>query len=183
MSDENKKLARRLKRHDEDALDRIILKFSPLVSAIINNITDHSLPREDVEEAVSDVFVDLWNESDRFDPDHLQGFICAVAKYKAFDLLTKHKSAPVTIPVPEDIEDDFSVDKNAELKEMAQELREVIDQIGEPDREILIRHYFCYQKINDISRAMDILPSTVKVKLYRTRNKLKKLLTERGFTL
>ena len=183
MLDENKKLAMRLKKHDEDALDRIILKFAPLVTAIINNITGRSLTREDVEETVSDVFVDLWNGSDRFDPDHLQGYICSIARFKAIDLLTKQKNSPILLPAEEDIEDNFSLHKDAEMKEMARTLREVIDFIGEPDREILIRHYFCYQKINDISRAMDIPPSTVKVKLHRTRNKLKKLLAERGFTL
>ena len=69
------------------------------------------------------------------------------------------------------------------MKLSTQELKKAISTVNEPDREILIRHYFYYQKIEDISKSMNIPQATVKVKLHRTRKKLKKYLTERGFSL
>lgn len=180
--EENKRLALRLKKHDERALDRIILKYTPLVSTIIHNITDGALSKEDIEEATSDTFVSLWKNADRFDPDKLSGYLCAIAKFKAFDLLDKRKIIPIDIDEI-DVEDELSIDESAELEETIQELRKAIDLINEPDREILIRHYFYYQKIEYISECMNIRSATIKVKLHRTRKKLKKILTERGFTL
>ena len=60
--DENKRLALRLKKHDERALDRIMLKYTPLVSSVIHNITDGNLSKEDIEEATADTFVSLWKK-------------------------------------------------------------------------------------------------------------------------
>ena len=157
--DENKRLALRLKKHDEKALDIIILKYTPLVSSVIYNISDGALSKEDIEELASDTFVSLWKNADRFDSEK-----------------------PVDIDET-DIEDDYSINESTELKEMAEELKKAVDLINEPDREILIRHYFYYQKIEYISECMNISPATVKVKLHRTRKKLKKILTERGFGL
>lgn len=180
--DENKRLALHLKKHDEKALDRIMLKYTPLVSTVIHNISNGRLSREDIEEATADTFVSLWKNADRFDPEKLTGYLCVVAKSKALDLLEKHRIIPVDID-DMDIEDDFSVTENAEYEELTGELKRSIEFIGEPEREILIRYYFYYQKIEDISKYMKLNPATVKVKLHRTRKKLKQILTERGFGL
>lgn len=180
--DENKRLALRLKKHDEKALDIIILKYTPLVSSVIYNISDGALSKEDIEELASDTFVSLWKNADRFDSEKLTGYLCAIAKHKTFDLLDKRRIIPVDIDET-DIEDDYSINESTELKELAEELKKAVDLINEPDREILIRHYFYYQKIEYISECMNISPATVKVKLHRTRKKLKKILTERGFGL
>ncbi len=180
--DENKRLALRLKKHDERALDRIMLKYTPLVSSVIHNITDGNLSKEDIEEATADTFVSLWKNAGSFDPDKLTGYLCTIAKSKALDCLKKRRITLVNIDEV-DIEDNHSLDESTEKDELTEELRRAIDQIGEPEREILIRYYFYYQKIEDISAYMKINPATVKVKLHRTRKKLKAILTERGFGL
>lgn len=180
--DENKRLALRLKKHDERAFDRIMLKYTPLVSSIIHNISDGKLSKEDIEEATADTFVSLWKNVGSFDPDKLTGYLCAIAKSKALDYLKKRRIVPVDIDEV-DIEDDHSLEEGAETKELVNELKKAVDKLGEPEREILIRYYFYYQKIEDISAYMKINPATVKVKLHRTRKKLKAILTERGFSL
>lgn len=180
--DENKRLALRLKKHDERALDHIMLKYTPLVSSVIHNISDGNLSKEDIEEATADTFVSLWKNADSFDPDKLTGYLCAIAKSKALDCLKKRRITLVDID-DIDIEDDHSIDEREESKELIRELKKAVDKLGEPEREILIRYYFYYQKIEDISAYMKINPATVKVKLHRTRKKLKAILTERGFSL
>lgn len=180
--DENKKLALRLKKHDERALDRIMLKYTPLVSSIIHNISDGRLSKEDIEEATADTFISLWKNADSFDPEKLSGYLCAIAKSKTLDCLKKRRTSLVDIDEV-DIEDDFSIDESAESKELIEELKKAVDTIGDPEREILIRYYFYYQKMEEISEYMKMNPATVKVKLHRTRKKLKEILTERGFSL
>lgn len=69
--DESIILAEKLKKHDEEAFDRIIEIYTPMVWAIVKNISGSSLTREDTEETVSDVFVTLWKNAGNFDPEKL----------------------------------------------------------------------------------------------------------------
>ena len=66
----------------------------------------------------------------------------------------------------------------AKLRELA---REAVDTLGEPDCEIFKRHYFLYQKTEDIAAALGMNGATVRTKLARGRQKLKSYLEERGY--
>ena len=57
-------------------------------------------------------------------------------------------------------------------------LQEGIRQLDEKSRMILLLYYFEEIEIRDISRIMGMTVSAVKVRLSRTRQKLKKLLSE-----
>lgn len=60
-------------------------------------------------------------------------------------------------------------------------LMTALDELGEPDREIIFRHYFYCQPSNQIGSALELKPETVRTKMRRAKEKLKKLLNERGF--
>ena len=64
----------------------------------------------------------------------------------------------------------------AERKEEQRLVRQAIDSLGNPDREIFLRHYYYAQTVSRISREMHLNPSTVKTKLSRGRQRLKTLL-------
>ena len=49
----------RLKKRDERALGEIMDKFTPLVSAIIYNVSKGNLTSSDIEETAADVFFTL----------------------------------------------------------------------------------------------------------------------------
>ncbi len=183
MSDENQKLVSRLKKHDEKAFEQIMDKYARLVAAIIYNVARGTLTKQDVEETVTDVFVTLWQNAEKVQPDSLKGYLCCIAKTRAINRVQSHKHGDVLSIDDIDPEDSFNISYETEKKEISAELLNVIDEIREPDREILIRHYFYYQKVAEIAEKMNIKLDTVKVKLYRTRNKLRQLLTERGYTL
>ena len=59
--------------------------------------------------------------------------------------------------------------------------REAVDTLGEPDCEIFKRHYFLYQKTEDIAAALGMNGATVRTKLARGRQRLKYYLEERGY--
>lgn len=174
------KLAERLIQNDENALEEIIERFTPLVSTIIYNLADGSLSTADIEEVTSDTFITLWYSRDKVQADKLKGFICCIAKNKAKDKLkttNRHK----TVSIDEmDFEDDMVVSDRIESKIVTEALRDALAQIGDPDREIIIRHYYYYQSSTEIAERTGINSETVKSKIKRTREKLKKLLIERG---
>ncbi len=175
------RLAARLKHHDEDALAELITCYTPLVSTIASQIACGQLSRADIEEIVSDVFVTVWKNAAAIRPDTIKGYICCIAKSRTKDRLRQIHFRQTADLEEADQADDFFLDELYERKEIHQTLREEIRKLSEPDREILIRHYYYYQTVSAIAEALQMNAETVKSKLRRTRNKLKKALKDRGY--
>ena len=55
---------------------------------------------------------------------------------------------------------------------------QAIESLGKTDREIFLRHYYYGQSVKDISIDMTMRDSTVKQRLHRGREKLKKYFTK-----
>ena len=174
-------LSGRLKSGDESALEEIMDKYTPLASAIIYNIGRGILQKEDIEEAVTDTFISLWKNSSKTDDDTLKGYICCIAKSKAFDKIDSVKRNMGNDFEEEEPADDFSLEGYIEQKAVNEVLGKIVDELGSPDREIVIRYYYYYQKISVIADKLSLSPDNVKTRLYRARAKIKKKLFEGGY--
>ena len=60
--------------------------------------------------------------------------------------------------------------------------REAVDSLGEPDSEIFKRHYFLYQKTDEIAAVLDMNAATVRTRLRRGRERLREYFGERGYS-
>ena len=177
------KLVRKLKPKDQNAFEEVIEKFTPLVSNIIYNVSKGTLPKEDIEETVTDVFVTLWKNTDNIIEDKFKGYICCIAKTRALNKLMSVNAHQLLNIDDYDPEDDFSISAEIEKKELSNQLREIISEIDMPDKEIIIRYYYYSQNTSKISEVMNINKQTVKTKLRRAREKIKTRLIERGYVL
>ena len=174
-------LTQRLKRHDEDAFEEVMNKYLPLVSNIVYNIGRDRLSKEDMEETISDIFVILWNNTDKIIEGKLQGYLCRIARTKALDRLSKHKK-PQTLDIEElEIQSDFSMEVTAEIDDVTELLHELIDELHEPDREIMLRYYYYQQTAPIIAKILRMNKETVNSKLRRNKEKLRLKLKERGY--
>ena len=174
-------LTQRLKRHDEAAFEEVMNKYLPLVSNIVYNIGRDRLSKEDMEETISDIFVILWNNTDKIIEGKLQGYLCRIARTKALDRLSKHKK-PQTLDIEElEIQSDFSMEVTAEIDDVTEILHELIDELHEPDREIMLRHYYYQQTAPIIAKILRMNKETVNSKLRRNKEKLRLKLKERGY--
>ncbi len=179
---EIERLAERLIQGDESAFEAIIDRFTPLVSTIVYNLANGSLSITDMEELTSDTFIALWYNREKVCPDKLKGYICCIAKNKTKNKLRsvfRHKIVNID---EMDYEDGLVVDDEIENKIITEVLREALDIIGEPDKEIIVRHYYYYQSSTEISEKMGMKSETVKSRIKRAREKLRKLLAERGYS-
>lgn len=179
----DKKLASRLRKKDERAFEEIIMRFTPLVSAVVFNTSKGSLSKEDIEETVTDVFVTLWKNTDKIIDDKLKGYLCRIAKTRALNKMESNFRHTVLNIDDYDVQDNFSIADETEKKDIVQELRGIIREIRQPDKEIIVRYYYYHQTVSKISEVMNINVETVKSKLKRTRGKIKSVLTERGYKL
>ena len=174
-------LTQRLKRHDKAAFEEVMNKYLPLVSNIVYNIGRDRLSKEDMEETISDIFVILWNNTDKIIEGKLQGYLCRIARTKALDRLSKHKK-PQTLDIEElEIQSDFSMEVTAEIDDVTEILHELIDELHEPDREIMLRYYYYQQTAPIIAKILRMNKETVNSKLRRNKEKLRLKLKERGY--
>ena len=177
------RLVEKLKKHNENALGQIIEQQSGFVASVVYNTANGSLSKEDIEEVTADVFVTLWNNADKAQEGKLRGYLCVIAKTRTLNKIKSSRNNAVLNIDDYDPEDDFSIACETEKRDFHRELREVITEIPQPDREILIRYYYYNQTVSQISEKMDIKLDTVKSKLRRTREKIKAKLIERGYEI
>ena len=76
-----------------------------------------------------------------------------------------------------EIPDEFTPVTLTEQAEERKNVRRAVEGLGEPDREIFLRHYYYAQTVTEIGQSMDLNVSTVKTKLRRGRQRLKEMLT------
>jgi len=177
--DENRAF-KALKRRDEQALEWFVDHYSAYVSTIVYNIIGSTLPETDVEEVSADVFYVLWTKSKTVKSNKVKAFLGAVARNKAKDKLRKYSDA---VPLEDDfiIVSDECLETEVERRFVADAVTKAVLSMKMPDKEIFVRHYYYYQPIVDIAKAMDMNASTVKTRLRRGREKLKTTLYKGGY--
>ena len=120
----------------------------------------------------------LWQKARKFDPSKsitLKGYLGALARNTAINEKKKYISDfQINDEVIGNIPDDFN---RAELRLL---LTDALRKLNKDEQLILVLFYFQDEKINDISRITGIPASTVKSRLKRCREKMKKFLEEGG---
>ena len=175
-------LIQQIKTGSQKALETVIDRYGSYVKAIAINIIKPPMTDADVEEVVSDVFLTLWNHPGDPDRGSLKGYLAAITRNKARDRLRRFH---IEIPLENDflevpVEDSC---RQIELAQLKQAVKQMVDRLEEPDRTILLRYYYFYQKTDAmktdaIAQDMGMKPATVRTKLARSRQKLKEWLTQ-----
>lgn len=169
-------ILRKMRSGDPAALEALMDRYIPYVSTIVWNILRAAMTREDAEEVVSDVFLAAWNQAEEIQPGAAKAWLGAVARNKA---KTKLRKIGRELPLEEDfleIPDENTPVTAAERAEEQRLVRKAVDRLGDPEREIFLRHYFYAQTVQEIADRMHLNESTIKTKLRRGRMRLKTLL-------
>ena len=164
---------------DEAAFTALYEHFFPRVyQHLLGKTRDQSL----ADEIVSTTFFKMYDHLKDFDPDKgaFSTWLFRIAQneliscyrsknYKDNEELTEemHLSAPVW-ERPEE---------QALTQERHQELRQALEVLSERDRKIVEMTYWLDMKSEDIARALDMKPNSVRVVLKRSRDTLKKFLS------
>ena len=167
----------KMRRQDPSGLETLMDAYIPYVSTVVWNILRESMTKEDAEEVVSDVFLAAWAQAGELRFGAVKAWLGAVARNKAKNKL---RQAGKTLPLEEDvleIPDEFTPITLAEQAEERELVRRAVEDLGEPDREIFLRHYYYGQTISEIGDCMHLNESTVKTRLRRGRMRLKEMLT------
>lgn len=176
---DEEKLLINLKRRRRGSLEKAIEIYTPYISVIVYNIIGSVMAKEDVEEVVSDVFVSLWRNAETLDSNKgcIRTYLAAAARNCA---RKKLRGCAIHSELNENIISVYGEpSENVETKEEQAMLLELIGELGEPDSEIFLRHYWYDEKVSKISAATGICKSTITTKLQRGRKKLKEILLKK----
>lgn len=172
-------LLRKIARGSQRALETAIRTYSAYVLTVVHNRSRGLLSFEDEEEVVSDVFYSLWINAGAIERGYMRSWLGSVARNRTADRL---RSLKLSVPV-----EDFQIPvsdtqwETLSKKEQARQLRIALMSLKAEDREIFYRYYDLCQTTNEIAAEMELLPSTVRTRLSRGREALRKALCREGF--
>lgn len=171
-------MLRKIRAGDPAGLEELMAAYLPYVSVIVWNILRGTMPPEDGEEVVSDVFLAAWEQSADLRAGHVKGWLGAVARHKARNKL---RQAGKTLLLEENVlelpDPSDPADRLTQAEEQEQ-VRRAVEALPDGDREIFLRHYYYAQTVREIAEAMELKEPTVKTRLRRGREKLKAMLTK-----
>lgn len=172
-----------LQNKPSDGLREAIKEYGELLKIIISRLIPHN--PMDVEECVADTFVSAWKTISRLDSEtaSLKGYLLCIARNTAINRYHRLKKDGRSFPLDSEMPADDNVEFMILREETAVQLQELITIMPEPDRQIIIRKYYLFETIKEIALQLSMDEIQVKNRLYRSRQKLKKALEERGITL
>ncbi len=180
---DEKKILKKLRNKDEQAFEEIIDLYSVYVTVIVGNLLSSKGTKEDVEEVVADTFIALWNTADRINYEEyssIKAYIATIARNKAKDWLRATKGQDLQL-LDDILMIDNSVEQQIVQREQQRIIARILKQLKPLDWKIFVAYYYQYKKVNEIARELQMNPHTVKTRLRRGREVLKKFLIKEGY--
>lgn len=174
-------LMRRCQRGEAGAFDDLVRRFQPRVQAVIHGILRNS---NDAEDVAQQVFTKVFYSLNKFDfRSAVATWIYKIAVNECYDYLRKQKVRKAVLLADLSVEEAARVEnldvagqtgapslqRQAELREIAAKL---LAAVSPEDRILLVLKEIEGYSIEEVSAMVGLNANTVKVKLFRARQKL-----------
>jgi RNA polymerase sigma-70 factor (ECF subfamily) len=161
----------------------LIDSFGGLVYTIVMNRLNRCGTREDVEDCVSDVFVELYSSLPRYSPENgeIGAFVRSIATRRAIDAFRRlsYRKRFTADADEETLAQTRSGDDTAaeaESRIMKKRLWEAVTSLGKPDSDIIIWQYFYNMKVRDIAEKLSMSADAVQKRSLRARERIREIL-------
>ncbi len=171
---------------DQRAISETQIKYGRLCHKLINRIVCDEL---ETEECVNDTYLGLWQAIPPQRPENFMAFVAriarnlAVMRLKYLKASKRNSDAIVSLSELEEIipsADSFEAIEDGDVGRWINEFLHAEDEIP---RKIFIRKYWYLDSVADIADSFGFSETKVKSMLFRTRNKLREHLTQKGVEL
>ena len=169
-----------LERRDETGLALLKEKYADYCYSIIYGLLrDH----QQTEEALSDVWLAIWNSIPPARPLRLRAYLAKTARNTALHYLrheAAQKRSAVTVLLDELSEciPDPSTAESGDLKEL---LREFVETLEPEAKQVFVRRYWYGESLADLASQLHCSENRIAGILFRTRKKLKAHLEKEGY--
>lgn len=166
-----------LRRKPEKGIQAVMKVYMGLCCAIVRaRLAD--FPQEDIEECVSDIFLEVYRNRDRIalEKGGIRAYLAVVARRRAIDKYHAARKAE-TLPLEGET---AGAEKRLALEDR-DALRDALHTLGEPDAKILVWKYYYGLATKEIAAALGMKENTVDQRARRGLQKLREKLEEGGF--
>jgi RNA polymerase sigma-70 factor (ECF subfamily) len=169
-------LIERIANGDRQAVAACIDRYSGLVWSLARRFIANEA---DAEEAVQEVFLELWSNANRFDPDKAgeATWISLVARRRLIDRARRENRTPDSEPLA-DVEHRLSGDGHAAIEASAESERvmKVIDSMNPDQRQVVRMSTWLGMTHKAIAEQLDLPLGTVKSHLRRGLERIREQL-------
>lgn len=162
---------------------RLLRQYQNLVFSICLKLTGDYFAAEDLTQ---ETFLSAYQHMGTFDGQAEKAWICRIASNKCTDYL--RAAARRTVPVEEEeLQSAAGVAKEEPLglvlnRELLAELKTACEALNPPYREIALAHYVEGKTAGEIAAKQGASLNTVKTRIYRAREMLKKSIGKERLT-
>jgi RNA polymerase sigma factor (sigma-70 family) len=169
-------LVARCRAGDERAWHELVERFSRYVYAICTQA--FRLPPHDAEDVFQEVFARVYQRLDSLrDDDAIRPWIAQLTRRLCIDRL---RAAGREAPAAEETVEPAGVDETLALVDEALTVRLMLDEVGEPCREILDRFFSRDESYRVIGETLGLPAGTIASRISRCLGKLRSLLEGRS---
>lgn len=166
-------------------IDKIADEYSGYLWKIITNSGIYQA--DEIKDIISDAYFTLWNKQNTLDGNNpLSPYLVGIVK----NLIRRHFSKYSNKIIENNIEDyenlildENEIDVNIENQEFNSNILKILNLLKKEEKNIFIDFYYEERKIKEIAIKYGISESTVKTKLHRVRNKIRKELLKGGYSI
>lgn len=175
---EDRNLVESILEGDRERFGELVTRYQNLVASVAWR---YGVPRDDVEDVVSEVFVKVFRNLHQYRPDHpFPTWLYRLAVNHVLDRARRARKERGRTEMPEQVVDPTPGPADGlEGDERVAVLRAALADLEPRYREVLFLVYVEGLKVDETSRILGIPDGTVKTRLMRGRRALKKLLVRR----
>ncbi len=176
--DQDQRLAEAVLRGDQESFRVLVTRYQRMVAGVAWR---YGVRRDDIEDLVSDVFVKVYRNLNRYRPDHpFSTWLYRLSVNHVVDHKRRsHREAGRT-EMPEQVADTApSAGEDVLGEERASILRGALASVDLRYREALTLVYVEGLKVEEVARVLAVPEGTVKTRLMRGREAVRRILTQR----
>lgn len=177
MTDEA--LLETLRERPKDGIRMLTEMYGGLVYALTWRRLQGRLPKEDIEECVSDIFFEMYQCRDRIDLEKgtVKSFLLIIAERRAIKYYERKKKPYETVALESEeglrLRAADNVEREAEQHEESRQLMDAISALGEPNSTIMIQKYYYGMTAKEIGKNLGMSKNAVEKRIKRGLEKLR----------
>jgi RNA polymerase sigma-70 factor, ECF subfamily len=179
-AEEDRELVRRAQKEDKQAFELLVMRHQNRVFAVAGGILRN---REDVEDIAQQVFLKAYFSIKRFDQRAaFSTWLYKITVNECWDLLRKKKVRPLVFEAELSEEQAQTYQASSEQSDgrpdtserlaTQEQVEEMMSCLDERDRTMLVLKEVQGFSVEEIAEIMEINANTVKVRLFRARQKI-----------
>lgn len=171
----------------EQAIAELSQKYGSTCMMVANNILNNL---RDAEECVNDAYLGTWNTIPPQNPNPLLSYVCRIVRnlaIKKYHSNTAAKRNSIYDVALDELDNCFpaqaSVESEFDSDEVGRSLDRFLRSLDQGERVLFLRRYWFSDSISDLAQLFHTSNHNVSVRLSRTREKLRKHLSQEGVYL